>query len=302
MLPFLQGKGGAEMSLEDNVRLIVEQMLKEMGKGQLSTSSLVQAVAPILDECPIADLAEINLQRNLQVPSPVSRELYEEMKLSTPARIGVWRCGPRPLTDTLLRFRADHAVAQDSVLGEVPEDFPVKYGMVVVQSLCQSKDEYLTRPDLGRKLDAENLEILRQGCPKGAMVQIIVSDGLSSKAAVANIPNLLPALTQGLEGLGVKLGTTIFVRGGRVAVMDTIGEELKPEVAVILLGERPGLGTAESMSAYIGYNPRQGMVESERTVLSNIHKGGTPAAEAGAHLASLIKKILEVKASGVNLG
>ncbi|EGW39510.1 ethanolamine ammonia-lyase subunit EutC [Desulfosporosinus sp. OT] len=289
------------MSLEDNVRLIVEQMLKDMGKGKSQPSASSQATAPILDECQITDLAEIDLQRYLQVPSPANSALYAEMKLSTPARIGVWRCGPRPLTDTLLRFRADHAIAQDSVLGEVPEDFPAKYGMVSVQSLCQSKDEYLTRPDLGRKLDAENLEILRQGCQKGAMVQIIVSDGLSSKAVEANIPNLLPALTQGLEGMGVKLGTTIFVRGGRVAVMDTIGEELKPEVAVILIGERPGLGTAESMSAYMGYNPRQGMVESERTVISNIHKGGTPAAEAGAHLASLIKKILDVKASGVKL-
>jgi len=291
------------MSLEDNVRAIVEELLKDMekGKNQVSSNSISQATAPILQECQITDLAEIDLQRYLQVPNPVNKALYEEMKLSTPARLGVWRSGPRPLTDTLLRFRADHAVAQDSVLGEVPEEFPAKYGMVSVKSLCQSKDEYLTRPDLGRKLDAEDLEVLNKGCQKGAMAQIIVSDGLSSKAVEANIPNLLPALTQGLEGMGVKLGTTIFVRHGRVAVMDIIGETLKPEVAVILIGERPGLGTAESMSAYIGYNPRLGMVESERTVISNIHKGGTPAAEAGAHLSSLIKKILEVKASGMKL-
>lgn len=289
------------MDLEDSVRLIVEELLKgiEKEKGQSCTSPL--ATSSISEGCQIIDLAEIDLQRNLQVPNPVNKALYEDMMLSTPARLGVWRSGPRPLTNTLLRFRADHAVAQDSVLGEVPEDFPVRYNMVSVQSFCQSKDEYLTRPDLGRKLDAENLETLKKGCSKGAMVQIIVSDGLSSKAVEANIPNLLPALTQGLEGMGVKLGTTIFVKHGRVAVMDTIGEELKPQVAVILIGERPGLGTSESMSAYMGYNPRLGMVESERTVISNIHKGGTPAAEAGAHLASLIKKILDAKASGVNL-
>ncbi|HBW37514.1 ethanolamine ammonia-lyase subunit EutC [Desulfosporosinus sp. BICA1-9] len=291
------------MSLEDSVRLIVEELLKgmEKGKNQSSNNASPLANSSIVDECQITDLAEIDLQRYLQVPNPVNKALYEEMKLSTPARIGVWRSGPRPLTDTLLRFRADHAVAQDSVLGEVPEEFPAKYNMVSVQTLCLSKDEYLTRPDLGRKLNDENLVFLTNGCPKGATVQIIVSDGLSSKAVEANIPNLLPALIQGLEGMGVKLGTTIFVRNGRVAVMDTIGEELKPEVAVILIGERPGLGTAESMSAYMGYNPRLGMVESERTVISNIHKGGTPAAEAGAHLASLIKKILDAKASGVNL-
>jgi len=291
------------MSLEDSVRLIVEEFLKGMEKEKTQPlfSTLPLANSSRINECQITDLTEIDLQRYLQVPNPVNKALYEEMKLSTPARIGVWRSGPRPLTDTLLRFRADHAVAQDSVLGEVPEDFPVKYNMVSIQTHCQSKDEYLTRPDLGRKLDPENLEILSKRCPKGAMVQIIVSDGLSSKALEANIPNLLPALTQGLEGIGVKLGTTIFVRHGRVAVMDAIGEELKPEAAVILIGERPGLGTAESMSAYMAYNPRLGMVESERTVISNIHKGGTPAAEAGAHLASLMKKILNAKASGVNL-
>ncbi|AET67535.1 ethanolamine ammonia-lyase, small subunit [Desulfosporosinus orientis DSM 765] len=290
-------------SLEDSVRLIVEELLKGMEKEkQQSASASSPAVSSAsVDDQPMTDLAEIDLQRYLQVPDPVSKDLYEEMKLATPARIGVWRSGPRPLTETLLRFRADHAVAQDSVMGEVPEEFPAKYNMVSVTTPCQSKDEYLTRPDLGRKLDADSLEKIRKECSPGAMVQIIVSDGLSSKAVEANIPNLLPALTQGLEGMGVKLGTSIFVRNGRVAVMDMIGEELKPEVAVILIGERPGLGTAESMSAYIGYNPRLGMVESERTVISNIHKGGTPAAEAGAHLASLIKKILDAKASGVNL-
>lgn len=291
------------MSLEDNLRLIVEEVLRELGKEKHQHSSAVppQGSNPIVEENLITDLAKIDLQRYLQVPNPINTSFYEGMKLSTPARIGVWRCGPRPLTETLLRFRADHAVAQDSVLGEVPDNFPAKHHMVTVQSLCQSKDEFLTRPDLGRKLDTKSLEILRKECSKGAMVQIIVADGLSSKAVEANVPDLLPALAQGLEGMGVKIGTTVFVRGGRVAVMDVIGEELKPEVAVILIGERPGLGTAESMSAYIGYRPRQGMVESERTVISNIHNGGTPAVEAGAHLASLIKRILDMKVSGVKL-
>lgn len=300
------------MSLEDNIRLIVEQVLTEIGRtsngstpnsvGNPALKANTGEVSGASEEGRIlSDLSEIDLQRYLQVPEPLNKALYEEMKLSTPARIGVWRSGPRPLTTTLLRFRADHAVAQDSVLGEVNEDFPARHQMVSVQTMCSSKDEYLTRPDLGRKLDAENLEILRKNCPKGAQVQLIVSGGLSSKAVEANIPNLLPALLQGLESMGVKVGKTIFVKQGRVALMDSIGEELRPEVGVILIGERPGLGTAESMSAYMGYNPRVGMLESERTVISNIHQGGIPAAEAGAHLATMIKKILDAKASGVNL-
>ena len=292
------------MAMEDNIRLIVEQVLQELGKtAQPAAGGSCPATAAAdngNDGNGIEDLAKVDLQRYLQVPEPQNRGLYEEMKLTTPARIGVWRCGTRPLTDTWLRFRADHAVAQDSVLGEVPEEFPAKYNMVSVKSMCESKDEYLTRPDLGRKLDEESLNLIRSKCRKGAKLQIIVADGLSSNAVEANIPNLLPAMLQGLEGMKIDVGTPIFVKFARVAIMDAIGEELKPEAAIVLLGERPGLGTAESMSAYIGYNPRAGMVESERTVVSNIHKGGTPAAEAGAHLATLLKKILDARASGVN--
>ena len=293
------------MAMEDNIRLIVEQVLMELGKNTQPAAGgscpATTAADNGNDGNGIEDLAKVDLQRYLQVPEPQNRGLYEEMKLTTPARIGVWRCGTRPLTDTWLRFRADHAVAQDSVLGEVPEEFPAKYNMVSVKSMCESKDEYLTRPDLGRKLDEESLNLIRSKCRKGAKLQIIVADGLSSNAVEANIPNLLPAMLQGLEGMKIDVGTPIFVKFARVAIMDAIGEELKPEAAIVLLGERPGLGTAESMSAYIGYNPRAGMVESERTVVSNIHKGGTPAAEAGAHLATLLKKILDAKASGVNL-
>ena len=293
------------MAMEDNIRLIVEQVLQELGKtAQPAAGGSCPATAAAdngNDGNGIEDLAKVDLQRYLQVPEPQNRGLYEEMKLTTPARIGVWRCGTRPLTDTWLRFRADHAVAQDSVLGEVPEEFPAKYNMVSVKSMCESKDEYLTRPDLGRKLDEESLNLIRSKCRKGAKLQIIVADGLSSNAVEANIPNLLPAMLQGLEGMKIDVGTPIFVKFARVAIMDAIGEELKPEAAIVLLGERPGLGTAESMSAYIGYNPRAGMVESERTVVSNIHKGGTPAAEAGAHLATLLKKILDARASGVTL-
>jgi ethanolamine ammonia-lyase small subunit len=292
------------MGREDNIRLIIEQVLAEMAPGKAHSSNIpvsFDAGNLDLDSAVLPDLSKIDLQRYLQVPQPVNKELYEEMKLSTPSRIGVWRCGSRPLTNTWLRFRADHAVAQDSVVGEVPDDFPGKFNMVAVKTMCAGKDEYLTRPDLGRKLDEENLAIIREKCRKGAQIQVIVADGLSSKAIEANIPNLLPAMVQGLESNGIQVGTLIFVRYSRVGIMDIIGEELKPEATIVLIGERPGLGTAESMSAYMEYNPRVGRLESDKTVISNIHKGGIPAAEAGAHIATVLKDILHAKASGVNL-
>lgn len=240
------------------------------------------------------------LQEYLQVPNPYNKVHYEQLKKSTPARIGVWRTGARPLTDTLLRFRADHAAAQDAVLNEISEEFLAKFDLLRLQSACRDKDEHLTRPDLGRRLSQESLEKLRASAKAGADIQIIISDGLSSTAVERNIPDLLPALEQGLKSLNISPGTLLFVKYGRVGIMDVIGEVLKPKAAVILIGERPGLGNAESLSAYLAYNPRQGMLENERTVISNIHNKGTPAPEAGAYLASLIDKVLKAQASGVN--
>lgn len=293
------------MDYEEKVRLIVEQVLAELAKERKKQAGpagdgLLGEIAAGSAEPP-GDLAGIESPKYLQVPNPVNGNLYEDMMTATPARIGVWRSGTRPLTDTLLRFRADHALAKDAVLGEVAEDLIAKLQLVPLKTLCRDKDEYLTRPDLGRRLEEESLAVLRKECAKSPQVQIIVVDGLSSRAVEANIPDLLPAFLQGLSSMGIKANPPVFVRYGRVAIMDVIGEEIKPEVAVIFIGERPGLGTAESMSAYLGYHPRVGMVESERMVLSNIHRGGTPPAEAGAYLATLVKKILEAKASGVHL-
>jgi ethanolamine ammonia-lyase small subunit len=294
-------------NMEDNIKSIVEQVLKEIAVtdgGTVSAAAAKEATAKVsqmIDSSDIEDLSTIDLQAQLLVPEPKNRDLYMDMKKSTSARIGVWRAGPRPLTQTLLRFRADHAVAQDSVMGELSEEDAAKFKMVFIKSACKDKDEYLTRPDLGRKLSDESIQKIEKECEKKPQVQILVADGLSSKAMEANIPDLFPALLQGLQSLGIKVGTPVMAGLARVGLMDSLGEIIKPDVCINLIGERPGLGTAESMSAYIVYNPRAGVIESERTVISNIHKGGTPAVEAGAHIATLIKKILDAKASGVNL-
>lgn len=247
----------------------------------------------------LPDLSQIRIQDELLVPGCKNRESYLEMKKTTVARIGVWRAGSRPLTRTLLRFRADHAMAQDSVLGTVDEKFVRRFKFLAVQTQISNKDQYLTRPDLGRKLNEQARNLLREKGTKLCEVQVVVSDGLSSKAVEANIADLLPALMQGLAQYGISCGTPIFVKYGRVAVMDEIGAILKPESLIILIGERPGLGTAESLSAYMGYRPHLGMLESERSVISNIHRQGTPAVEAGAHLASVMKNILVSRTCGV---
>ena len=132
-------------------------------------------------------------------------------------------------------------------------------------------------------------------------VQLYVSDGLSSAAVAANVGDVLPAIEQGLKSYGIDVGTPFFVKYGRVGVMDEISEIVGADVTCVLIGERPGLITAESMSAYIAYKATVGMPEARRTVLSNIHSAGTVPAEAGAHIAEIIKIMLERKVSGTEL-
>ena len=112
---------------------------------------------------------------------------------------------------------------------------------------------------------------------------------------------MIPAISQGLKAKGISTGPILFIKYARVGAMDDIGEITGAEVICMLVGERPGLVTAESMSAYIAYHPRHGLAEAKRTVISNIHKGGTTAVEAGAHASGIIMKMLEQKASGIDL-
>ncbi|MDR4030434.1 MAG: ethanolamine ammonia-lyase subunit EutC, partial [Enterococcus sp.] len=169
------------------------------------------------------------------------------------------------------------------------------------RQICNSKDEYLTRPDYGRQFDEENSEIIRKNTTPKAKIQMVVGDGLSSAAIEANIKEVLPAIKQGLNMYNLDFDNVVFVKYCRVPAMDKIGEITDADVVCLLVGERPGLVTAESMSAYIAYKPTVGMPEARRTVISNIHKGGTPAVEAGAYIAEIIKKMLDKKKSGIDL-
>lgn len=249
----------------------------------------------------IRDITAKPIQDVFYVPNPKNKDQYLKLKKKTAARLGIWRTGPRNTTETLLRFRADHAVAQDAVFSYVDEDFLKEMNLFTVQTKVTDKDEYITRPDLGRQFDEENTKLMKEKCKAKPRVQIYVADGLSSTAIEANLKDILPAITAGLKGYGIDYGTPFFVKYGRVGSMDAVSEALDAELTIVLIGERPGLATGESMSCYMTYKAYPGIPEAKRTVVSNIHKDGTPAAEAGAHIASVIKIILEKKMTGVGL-
>ena len=247
------------------------------------------------------DVSAVDLRKLYLTENPKKGEEYLKLKSRTPARLGMGKAGARYKTLTMLRFRADHAAAQDAVFSQVPEDFGGKHGLVPLQTKCKNKEEYLTRPDLGRCFDEENQKIMQKSVPTPPTVQIVVGDGLSSAAIMANAMDCLAAITDGLKGKGIQTGQPLFVRYCRVGAGDAIGDVTGCELVCVLVGERPGLVTDKSMSAYITYRPHTGVSESSRTVVSNIHAQGTPAVEAGAHIAELIETILRKKVSGVGL-
>ena len=249
----------------------------------------------------VPDVTDLDLRQLYLVENAADPEKYKKMKMKTPARLGSGRAGPRYKTLTMLRFRADHAAAQDAVFSQVPEDYAQKNGLIAVQTCCKDKDEYLTRPDHGRCFDEENQKIIRKYVKGSPRVQIVVGDGLSSAAIQTNAMDCLEAIKDGLKVRGIDVGQSIFVRYCRVGAGDAVGNVTGCELVCVLVGERPGLVTDKSMSAYITYKPHTGVSESSRTVVSNIHAQGTPAVEAGAYVAELIDTILKKKVSGVGL-
>lgn len=292
---------------EQDLRKMVEQMVEQMvSKDTSSTSTSYESnsrssVASVVSgEC-LPDITKIDLRKQFLVDDAKDKEGYLAMKAKTPARLGVGRAGARYKTISMLRVRADHAAAQDAVFSDVSEEFIKKNNFVAVKTLCTDKDEYLTRPDLGRRFSPEEIEVIKKTCGQNPKVLIIVGDGLSSSAIEANVEDMIPAIKQGLSMHSINVPPILFIKYARVGAMDDIGQITDADVICMLVGERPGLVTAESMSAYIAYKPKHGLAEAKRTVISNIHKGGTTAVEAGAHAAELIKKMLDKKASGIDL-
>lgn len=281
---------------------IIREIAREVVNKKLKTTGASGAVSEEADGGTVtADLSALCLQESMFVDAPLHEEWYMDLKRSTPARLGAGRAGPRPHISSLLRFRADHAAAMDAVFGDVKEELIEEWNLISIKTQARDKAEFLSNPAVARQLDDDNKKLLMERHKPGAQVQVLVADGLSSIAVEANLPDLLPSLLQGLSSRALTVGIPVFIKYGRVGSMDVITELLKPQVTILLIGERPGLVTNESLSCYMTYEGYVGIPENDRTVISNIYSEGTLPVEAGAHIAEVAAEMIKNKSNIKNI-
>jgi ethanolamine ammonia-lyase small subunit len=233
--------------------------------------------------------------------------LENRIRQQTPARLMEGRCGASYRTSTQLQLRTDHAAARDAVQAELDliadlgQEFIERWQLFEVSTRATSKPEYLLHPDLGRALDETARSAIRDQCIHSCDLQIVIGDGLSVKAVSAQVPGLLPLLFDGARKRGWSAGRPFVIRHCRVGIMNEIGELLTPMAVVLLIGERPGLATAESLSAYLAYRPRHGHTDANRNLVSNIHQNGVPLAEAATRILNFVHAMLKKRKSGAEL-
>lgn len=239
--------------------------------------------------------------------APESSEIVRRIRARTPARLLVGRAGAAYRTETQLDLREAHAAARDAVRTELNlqhclgADFVKQWKLFEVCTRAKTKDEYLLRPDLGRCFSDESRGEVARHCSSGNNLQIAIGDGLSVTAIAAQVPRLLGLLIEGARGCGWTVGRPFLIRHCRVGILNEMGELLTPDVPVLLIGERPGLATAESLSAYLAFRPRNSHTDANRNLISNIHDRGVGPQNAVARILGLAGQMMNAKMSGCNL-
>lgn len=234
-------------------------------------------------------------------PSQANTRFAQAAAAHTTALVGIGAVGTRYATDVLLQFQAELAVAHGAVATVLPPEWAESQGLLPLASRVTSHREFLLRPDLGRRLDDASSQVLRSRAAIDVDVQPILADGLSAVACMGAGPELLRSLIAECEGLGLRVGTPVCARFARVWLQDEIGQTTRAKVAVILLGERPGLGTGDGLSGYVVYEPAVGKTDGDRNMISNIHARGMLPVDAGRRLARLAQGMIRQGVSGVNL-
>ena len=245
-------------------------------------------------------------EKDLSLP-PDLPEVLRKIRERTPARILVGRAGAAYRTSTQLDLREAHAAARDAVRAELDlqsalgAEFVKQWGLFEVCTEATSKGEYLLLPDRGRRLSELSRQEVLNRCSRNNDVQFAIGDGLSVSAVSAQVPSLLPLLHDGARARGWSVGNTFVIRHCRVGVLNEIGELLTPRVAVLLIGERPGLATARSLSAYMAYEPVASHTDANRNLISNIHARGLDPNAAADRILNFAAQMMSQRMSGFSL-
>lgn len=236
------------------------------------------------------------------LPDTPVTDPWQALRRRTAARIGLGRVGASMPTDELLRFGLAHAQARDAVHGALDAAALAQslaahdFSTLDVRSMAPDRATYLLRPDLGRRLDEASRRLL-QGAPR-AEVALVIADGLSAQAAQQHAPAVARLLRDALGGWAWPV---VIARQGRVALGDDIGAALGARLAIVMLGERPGLSSPDSLGIYLTWSPRPGRMDSERNCISNVRPTGLDHAAAARKLHFLMTQALLRQTSGVML-
>lgn len=236
------------------------------------------------------------------------RDPWAPLAARTPARIALGRAGVSLPTREVLAFALAHASARDAVHASLDADALARdiaaLGLtpVILDSAANDRAHYLRRPDHGRTLSAQSRECL-EGMPIApAGLALVIGDGLSASAVTAHAVSLITALLPLAHAAGISIAPVVaIVRGARVAIADAIGQTLQARAAAMLIGERPGLSSPDSLGVYLTYAPRPGRTDAERNCISNIRPAGLPIPEAAAKLAWLAREALHRNMTGIGL-
>lgn len=236
----------------------------------------------------------------------VALDPWGDLKQYTSARIALGRAGGSLQTNDWLDFKLAHAKARDAVHCDFDAETLVNElqaeheSILLLRSSVKNRTEFLKRPDLGRRLDESSKSMLRTNATESDLV-FIISDGLSATAVHSHASRVLSLLMPKLSKAGWSIAPIVVVRFGRVAIEDEIGALLEAKIALILIGERPGLGSPDSLGAYIVHNPKLGNTDADRNCVSNIRPAGLDYEAAAETTFYLLSEAKKRQLSGVEL-
>jgi ethanolamine ammonia-lyase small subunit len=245
--------------------------------------------------------------QSIPAPAGEHEKLWTTFRRFTPARIGLKRSGSALATEPLLDIRMAHARARDAVHASLDEGLLLSQlaasGLptLTVSSAAHDRQSYLMRPDLGRRLDPSARAHLAVHASNAHDVVFVVTGGLSACAVQLHAPPLLTAIVPTLRAENLHIAPLVVVRQGRVAIGDAIAEALRASIVVILIGERPGLSSPDSMGAYLTWRPTPHTTDAERNCISNIRPEGIPYADAAFRLTYMLREMRRRQISGVPL-